>query len=98
VQKSAAYEISKPVIGQDVEERHDFIDVLADPSPRILWRHPMLGSMGGNGCGDFIVCEQGLANSPLRGKLETIDMRASLPEGSERALVQSSPKKVESHE
>src|SRR4051794_39975682 len=98
MQQHAAHEVAEAVVREDVEERDYLVDVLLDRSPNLAFIELIVVGVDAHGLGDLFVGEEGLPNSSLRGKLETIEVRPSQSQGTKCAAVDTSLQEFESHE
>src|SRR6266566_1708611 len=76
VEQHSTHNEADLVVGENVEEGDDLIDVFFDPLPRLSLVNAVLGGVFPNGLGDRLVGKQSLPYEWLLGELEAIDPRA----------------------
>src|SRR2546423_12249834 len=76
IQQRSADDETEFVVGENVEERNDLVDVGLDAFPRLRFADPLLDRVFFNCIGDGGIGEQSFANERLPGELESIDPRA----------------------
>jgi hypothetical protein len=65
VEQHSAYDEADLVVGENVEEGNDLVDVLFDPLPRLSLLNSVLGGVFPNGLGDRLIGEKGLSDKWL---------------------------------